>query len=101
MHPFTTPSGGAIDQGRENESVTSKVIQNYLRSLSKNEFRGGKIREHGLIVNKSVKSCATSPDKIFPFYKKDDERGRFEYYGICVIEIKTNTNLNTIGDLEK
>ena len=40
MHPFTTPSGGAIDQGKENESVTSNVIQNYLRSLSKNKFRG-------------------------------------------------------------
>ena len=38
MHPFTTPNNSAIKVGTENESITLKVLHNYLRSFSNNTF---------------------------------------------------------------
>ena len=62
MNPFITPSGSVIDLGKENKSLTLKVINIYLRFFSKNKFRGGKVREYGLLFNKRIISCSTSPD---------------------------------------
>ena len=70
MHPFATQNASPIKVGNENESLTLKVLHNYLRSFSKNTFRGGKIRQFGLLANKNVRSCATSPDGVIPLYKK-------------------------------
>ena len=101
MHPFTTPNKSAIKIGNENETLTLKVLQNYLRSFSNNTFRGGKIRQYGLLVNKRIRSCATSPDGVMPLYKKEDDTNSMNFFGLCVIEIKTKTALTTINDLEK
>ena len=68
MHPFSTPNNSAIKIGKENETLTLKVLQNYLRSFSNNTFRGGKIRVYGLLANKRIRSCATSPDGVMPLY---------------------------------
>lgn len=86
MHPFTTLSNSAIKLGNENESHTSKVLHNYLRSLSKSEFRGGKIREHVLLVNKRVRLCATSPDGIISLYRQEDKTNKFtlKKYRVCI-----------------
>ena len=101
MHPFTSSNDSAINLGKENESITLKILQNYIRSFSKNKFRGGKIREYGLLVNKKVRSCATSPDGIIPLYHKADNGVSFKFYGLCIIEIKTKSSITTITDLEK
>ena len=49
MHPFATPS---------NNNIISV----------ENKSRGGKVSEYGLLVNKRVISCATSPDGLFLLY---------------------------------
>ena len=72
MHPFKQRSGGAIDIGTENESEVLKVLHNFLRNRSKNVYRGGKIREFGLICNRDEHACATSPDGIMPLYKYNE-----------------------------
>ena len=50
MHPFTTHSDSLMNLGKEHESLTLNVLQNYIWSFSKNKYRGGKIREYGLLV---------------------------------------------------
>ena len=101
MQPFTTPSNSAINIGKENESLTLKVLQRYLRSFSKNKFRGGKMREYGLLANKRVRSCATSPDGVFSLYRNEERTNNFTFIGLCVIKIKTKAILITVDDLEK
>ena len=38
---------------------------------------------------------------MIPLYKKEEKSNRFNFFGLCVIEIKTKSTLSTINDLEK
>ena len=76
MHPFQSTAGGAIDLGKQNKSTTLSVLSNYIRKLSNNKFRAGKLREFGLLINRKVRCVSTSPDGIVPLYISDNETRR-------------------------
>ena len=58
------------------------------------------VNEMGLLVNREVRVCGTSPDGIFELY----ENNTFEepnFLGLCVLETTTKTRIGTATQLDE
>ena len=51
MRPFTSKSGGAIEQGNANESQVIRVLRNKVKKMSSGLYDIGKVEEFGLLAN--------------------------------------------------
>ena len=99
MTPFTSVSGGAIEQGIANEDQVLRVLPRSLKTMSNNKYTiFGRIREFGLVGKKMHPFCSSSPDGVFTLMKKNTQ-GTYDFIGICVIEIKTRASENTVDAL--
>ena len=100
MKPSKSKTGGAIDQGVQNEDQVIARLPKYLKQMSRGVFsiHKNKVREFGLLARRDCNACTTSPDGVFLMMKT--ENGTTKPYSLCVLEIKTRGSVNTLDGQE-
>ena len=83
MKPFKYQAGGIIGQWASNENCVIKVLPYYEKDLSEKKYHIQKVREFGLLVRHDCKTCASSPDGIFPLLKKTRMVVLTSYHCVC------------------
>ena len=94
MRPFQTKAGGAIEQGIANEAQVIHVLKKEVKDFSNAKYEAGEVREFGLLANRKHRVCTSSPDAVFALMKKSNE-GTYNFFAMCVLEIKTLGAENT------
>ena len=59
----------------------------------------GKVLETGLLVNRQVQVCASSPDGIVELYFRNETPIKF--LGLCALEIKTRNSVRTATKIDE
>ena len=100
MKPSKSKTGGAIDQGVQNEDQVIARLPKYLKQMSRGvlSIQKNKVREFGLLARRDCNACTTSPDGVFLMMKT--ENGTTKSYSLCVLEIKTRGSVNTLDGQE-
>ena len=98
MEPFKIKTGGSLEMGVENEYVVTSGLKRFISCLSDKHYSTGRVVEKGLLVNRQVRVCATSPDGIVELYKLVNRT--MVFIGLCVLEIKTKGAETTATELD-
>jgi hypothetical protein len=93
MKPFEAQEGGAIDVGCANEKRVIGQLNSFLQRKAQTPYQILQLREYGLLANRSVQFAFTSPDAVCALGKNG------EFFGLCAVEIKTHSSLDTINVL--
>lgn len=100
LRPFDAKEGTATKIGSANEELVLDAIPGFLRRTGRYQARRDDIREYGLLANRKLRACTTSPDGVLSLRFKDNESGEFGNPVLAALEIKTKTSTNTIQELE-
>ena len=86
--PWQAKDGSAVEKGTANEDIVVRRLPKFLKSMSNRKFSiHGKVREYGLIANRTCTICTCSPDGAFALVQFVD--GSNKLIGLCLLEIKT------------
>ena len=99
MRPFSSKSGGAIEQGIHNEDQIIRVLKKKVKDFSGGLYDiHGRIREFGLLARRGHPYCTSSPDGVFALRKRNSIGG-YDFVSLCVLEMKTRGTENTTDAL--
>ena len=62
-------SGCSINHGIDNEAIVTSVLNKYVQRLSNKAYSIEKLVDLGLLVNREVRMCITSPDGFFALFE--------------------------------
>ena len=82
-------------KGHDNEDQIIKNLDKYLCKFSNGKYRVHSVRNYPLLVRRDVQICSSSPNGVCALLKRNED-GKYKFWGLCVLEIKTQSALGTV-----